>query len=80
MAGIERDPEERITQTAVDDRLQLATHLADVQRAVPLGHRLEVRRHQPLDVVGGPVGELRRVLGDETGAAIERSPDARTRS
>ena len=76
MAGIEGDPEERIAQVAVDDRLQLATDLADVESAVPLGHRLEVRRHQPFDVVAGPVGELRCVLGNEAGAAIERSPDA----
>ena len=57
---VEEDAEELVAEMAVDDLLQGPAHLADVQRAVPLGDRLEVRRDQPLDVVGGPVRERRR--------------------
>jgi hypothetical protein len=46
-----------------------------VQGAVPLGHRLEVRADEPLDVVADPVGQLGRVLDDEPGAAVQRPPD-----
>ena len=68
-------PKNGVAEMAVDDLLQRPADLADVQRAVPLGDRLEVRRDQPLDVVGDPVGQLRRVLGDEAGTAVERTPD-----
>ena len=78
VAGVEEDPEERVAEVAVDDLLQRPADLADVQRAVPLGHRLEVRRDEPLDVVGDPVGELGRILGDEAGAAVEARPRSRT--
>ena len=51
MAGVEEDAEERVAEVPVDDRLQRAAHLTDVQRPVPLGDRLEVRADEPLDVV-----------------------------
>ncbi len=73
--GVQEDPEERVAEVAVDDVEQRAAGLPDVQRPVPLGDRLEVRRHQPLDVVADPVRQLRRVLDDEAGAAVERAPD-----
>ena len=47
MPGIERDPEERIAQVAVDDGLEFATDLPDVQRAVPVGDGREVRSDEP---------------------------------
>ena len=58
MSRVEEDPEERVAEVTIDDLLQRPTDLPDVQRAVPLGHRFEVRRDQPVDVVGDPVGQL----------------------
>ena len=49
--------------------------LADVQRAVPLGDRREVRRDEALDVVLGALRQLGRVLDDEAGPAVQRAPD-----
>ena len=75
MPGVERDSEERVAQVAVDDGLEFAAHLADVQRLVPVGHGREVRRDEAFDIVVGSVGKLRRILDDESGPAVERSPD-----
>ena len=75
MAGVEEDPEERVAEVAVDDRLERAAGLADPQRAVPLGDRREVRPDEPLDVVADPVRQLGGVLDDEPGPAVERAPD-----
>ena len=73
--GVEEDPEERVAQTAVDDGLQLTADLADVEGAVPLGDGLEVRGDEAVDVVLHPVRQLRRVVDDEAGPAVERAPD-----
>ena len=43
MARVEEDAEERVAQVAVDDLLERSARLADAQRAVPLGDRLEIR-------------------------------------
>ncbi len=76
MAGVQAHAEERVAEVALDDALQLAADLTDVQRAVPLGDRHEVRRDEAVDVVPPVLVELVRVLHDEAGAAVERSPDA----
>ena len=39
MARVEADAEERVAEVAVGDPLQLATDLADVERAIPLRDR-----------------------------------------
>ena len=79
MAGIEEDAEERVAEVAVDDLLEHASHLADVQRLVPLGHGGEVGHDEPLDVVVDPCGQLRRLLDDEACPAVECAPDAEGR-
>ena len=76
VAGVEEDPEERIAEPAIDDRLERATDLADPERAVPLRDRLEVRPDEPLDIVPDRRRELALVLDDEPGPAIERAPDS----
>ena len=43
VAGVEEDPEERVAEVAVDDRVERAAGLADPQRAVPLRDGREVR-------------------------------------
>ena len=50
--------------------------LADAQRAVPLGDRLEVRADQPLHVVADRRRQLGGILDDESRAAVQRAPDA----
>ena len=75
MPGVEEDPEERVAEMAVDDGLERAAGLADVQGAVPLGDGREVGADQALDVVGDAGREPGRVLDDETGPAGERAPD-----
>ena len=66
MARVQEDPEERVAEVAIDDLLERAAGLADVERAVPLGDRREVRPDQPLDVVAGcPSGSSAGVLDDE---------------
>jgi hypothetical protein len=75
VSWVEGDTEERVAQMTVDDGLQLAAHLADMQRLVPIGHGREVRRDEAFDVVLCSVGQLRRILHQEAGAAVERPPD-----
>ena len=75
VARVEEDAEERVAEPAVDDGLEDAARLADAERHVPLGDRLEVRRDEPLDVVLDALRELRRVRDDEARAARERPPD-----
>ena len=75
VARVQEDAEERVAQAAVDDRLERAARLADVQRLVPLDDRLEVRPDEPVDVVPDAGRQLRRVLDDEAGATVERAPD-----
>ena len=79
VAGVEEDAEERVAEAAVDDRLERPAGLADVERAVPLGHGREVRPDEPLDVVADPVGQLGRVLDDEARPAGEGAPDPERR-
>ena len=74
--GFRRTPKNGIAEVAVDDALQLAADLPDVQCLVPVDDRLEVRRDEPLDVVLRVSVELGRVLHDEAGPAVERAPDA----
>ena len=76
MSRIEGDPEELVTEVTIDDRLQLAAHLPDAERAVPFGDGLEIRGNETVDVVVRTVGQFGRVLDHEPGAAIEGSPDA----
>ena len=75
MPGVDEDPEEGVAEAAVDDRLQRAADLADMEGAVPLGDGLEVRGHEPVDVVLHPVRQLRCVVDHEAGPAVERPPD-----
>ena len=57
VARVEPDAEERVAQPAVDDLLERAADLADVERAVPLRDGLEVRPGEAVDVVAGsPAG------------------------
>ena len=75
---IEEDAEEGVTKVAVDDRLQLASRLSDVQCFVPLGHGGEVRNDEAVDVILDSGWQLRRVLDDEAGTAVERSPNTKS--
>ena len=75
MAGVQEDPEERVAEAAGDDLVQDARRSADPQGAVPLGDGGEVRPDEPVDVVADRRRQLRGVLDDETGAAVERAPD-----
>src|SRR5262245_14858476 len=76
MARVEVDAEECVTQSPVDDGLERAADLADVQRGVPLGDRLEVWPDQAGYVVLDVVRKLRRVLDDESGSTVQGAPDA----
>ena len=76
VARVEEDAEERVAEVAVDDRLEGAAGLADVQRLVPLGDRREVRRRPAARRSRrSPSGSSGGVLDDEPGAAVERAPD-----
>ena len=75
MARVERDAEERVTQPTFDDLVQRAARLADMERPVPLGDGLEVRRDEPLDVVADRRRQLGGARDDEPGAAVECAPD-----
>ena len=79
MARVEADAEERVAQAPVDDRLQRAADLPDVERRVPLGDRLEVGRDEAVDVVAHAVRQLVRVLGHPAGPTRQRAPDAERR-
>ena len=76
VTGVQEDAEERVAQATVDDLVERAARLADAQRAVPLGDRLEVRPDEPIDVVADLRRQLRRIVDDETRAAVQRTPDA----
>src|SRR5688500_6943695 len=76
VARVEEDPEERVTEPARDDLVKRPARLADPERAVPLGDRLEIRPDEPVDVVPDPGRQLARVLDDESSPAIERAPDS----
>lgn len=52
VTGIEKDPEERVTETAIDDPLEYTTGQTDVKRPVPLGHGFEVGADQLVHTVG----------------------------
>ena len=73
--GVQEDPEERVAEPAVDDRLEGAARLADAERVVPLGDRLEVRSNEPLDVVADARRQLAGILDDESRPAVQRAPD-----
>ena len=77
MPGIEEDPEERIAKPAHDRVVHRAAGLPDAQSLVPRRDRLEVGRHEPLDVVLDRGRKLSRVLDDEAGAAVECAPHAK---
>ena len=76
MAGIENDAEERVAQVAIDDLVEDAAGLADVQRAIPFRDGLEVRPDKSIDVIADRAGQPGRVLDHEPGPAVERTPDA----
>src|SRR5205823_14774857 len=75
VARVQEDPEERVAEMAIDDRLERSTGLADVERRVPVCDRGEVRGDEPLDIVVDPWWQLGRVADHETGAAVQRPPD-----
>ena len=75
VAGVEADPEEGVAEPAIDDLLEHAALLADVQRPVPLRDRLEVRGDEPLDVVADAGRQAGGILDDEPRPAVERAPD-----
>src|SRR5688572_14515398 len=79
VARIEEDPEERIAEPAPDDLRQRTSGLSDPERPIPLGHRLEIRTDQPLDVVTDARGKLRLARDDEACTAVEGAPDAERR-
>ena len=75
--GLRKMPKNGSPRWRVDDRRAARPPVsADAHRAVPLGDRREVRRHQPIDVVADPLGQLVRRLDHEPGPAGERAPDA----
>ena len=75
MARVQRDPEERIADSARDRGVHRRAGLADPQRRIPRPDRLEVRPHEPIDVVADVLVKVRGILDDEAGAAVERAPD-----
>src|SRR5688572_26670633 len=75
VARVEEDPEERVAEPACDDLVERPARLADPERAVPFGDRLEVRPDEPVHVVADPGRQLARVLEDESRPTIERAPD-----
>ena len=88
VAGVEPDPEERVAEPAVDDLLEHAARLADVERLVPLRDRLEVRGDEPLDVVADAGRQLaassttnpaRQVSAPQTPKAMVSGSPARWR-
>ena len=76
MPGVEEDPEERIAEPLHDRVVQRAAGRPDAQALVPRGDRLEVRRHEALDVIPDRGRELGRVLDHEAGTRVERTPHA----
>ena len=80
VAGVEEDAEERVAEVAVDDRLQRAAGLADVQRPVPLGDRREVRRRRAVDVVADRRRAARRRPRPRSRRGSSARPRCRTRS
>ena len=79
MTGVEEDAEERVGEAAVDDRLEGAAGLADVEGPVPLGDGLEVRADEPFDVIADLRRQVRRIVGDEARPAGEGAPDPECR-
>ena len=75
VARVQEDPEERIAEPPVDDRLEVAARDADPEGPVPLDDGGEVRPDQPVDVVADRLRELGGVLDDEPGPAVQRPPD-----
>src|SRR3954451_8315039 len=75
VSGIERNAEEVVTEMSVDDLLESAAGLSDMQCAVPLGDRREVRGDEAFDVVVCDVGQFVGVLDQEAGSAVQRTPD-----
>jgi hypothetical protein len=79
VTGVQEDPEERVTQMTVDDLMEYSTGLTDVQRLVPLRDRFEVRSDQTFHVVLDIRGKLPGIRHDETGTAVQGTPDAEGR-
>ena len=59
----------------VDDVRTARRRLADPQRPVPLGDRLEIGRHEAVHVIADAGGQLVLVRDHEPGPAGERAPD-----
>src|SRR5215218_5358180 len=79
MARIEEDSEEGVAESLSDDLVQYAADLTDPQGAVPLRHRLEIWRDEPLDVIADRGREPCAVLDHEPGATGQRAPDPERR-
>jgi hypothetical protein len=73
---VQEDPEERIAEPVRDDLVDGAGPLANPQRPVPLGDRLEVGADEPLDVVADSVRQLVLALDNESGPTVQCAPDA----
>jgi hypothetical protein len=74
VARVEEDPEERISKTSIDDLVEDATSLSDMEGLVPLRDCLEVWRHEPVDIIGYRWIELGAVRHHEARTAVERTP------
>src|SRR3954453_18691848 len=75
MPSIQQDPEERVVETPFDDVVERAAGLSDVQRAVPLSDRGEIRADEAVDVIADPRGQHVGALDDEPGTTVEGAPD-----
>ena len=79
MAGVEEDPEERVAEVAIDDRVEHPAGLTDVEGLVPLGDGREVRRDQALHVVGDLGRQPGLVLDHEARPGSRGRPRSRRR-
>ena len=75
MTRVEEDAKEGVAETPIDDLLERAAFLPDVERPVPLGHRLEIGSDQTIDVVVDFPGQILRAFRHEPGTAVESPPD-----
>ena len=70
MPGVEADPEEGISEAAIDDLLEHAAPLADVERPIPLRDRLEVRGDESFDIVPNPGRQAGAILKTPNGYTL----------
>ena len=74
--GLRKIPKNGSPSRAHDRVVQRSAGLPDAQALVPRGDRLEIGRHEALDVIPDRGRQLGGVLDHEAGPAVERTPHA----